>query len=111
MTTFSLMILQFFSKSNRVQAVDEIDKLCKFQDNLTSNAYYVYTKFEFSTEIGYFTLADCPICFKFNRVEAIDEMDTICKFHGNPTINVDFIMYTRKTNGRLKPHDISSAGF
>ena len=40
MATFPLLILVgfFFFKINRAQAVDDIDKLCKFHENLTTNA-------------------------------------------------------------------------
>ena len=36
MATFPFLIVHFFSKINMVQAVDDIDKLCKFQENLTT---------------------------------------------------------------------------
>ena len=35
---FSLTDCLIFFKMNRVQAVDDIDKLCKFHKNLTSDA-------------------------------------------------------------------------
>ena len=37
MATFPLLIVQVFFKIVRVQAVDDIDKLCKFHENLTKN--------------------------------------------------------------------------
>ena len=41
MATLPLLIVQFFFfffKINRLQAVDDIDKLCKFHKNLTTDA-------------------------------------------------------------------------
>ena len=35
---FSLNDCPIFFKINRIQAVDDIDKLCKFYENLTTNA-------------------------------------------------------------------------
>ena len=45
MATFSLLIVRFFFKINRVQAVNDRDKKCKFHENLTTNAdFYDYTR-------------------------------------------------------------------
>ena len=62
MATFSLLIVRFF-KINRVKAVDDIDKLCKFHKNLTTDADLSCKKCKFSTENGYFSLTDCLIFF------------------------------------------------
>ena len=35
--TFPLLIVRFFFKINRVQAVHDTDELCKFHENLTTN--------------------------------------------------------------------------
>ena len=40
----SLTDSQTFFKINRVQAVDDIDRLCKFHKNLTSDADFVNLK-------------------------------------------------------------------
>ena len=90
MATFPILIVQFFFyKINRVQAVDEIDKLCKFHKILTTN--------------GYFSLTDCLIFFfKICRVQAVDDIDILCKFHENLTTNAHCITYTRNANFQLK---------
>ena len=45
MATFPLLIVRFFFKIDRVRAVDDIDKLCKFHKNLTTNADFIaYTR-------------------------------------------------------------------
>ena len=41
MASFSLLTGRLFSKIDRVEAVDDIDKLCKFHENLTTNADYI----------------------------------------------------------------------
>ena len=51
-------IFFFFSKSKGFKLLMVLDKLCKFNENLTT------------------------------PVEAIDEKDKLCKFHENPTKNV-----------------------
>ena len=38
---FPLLIVQIFSKINRVDAIDEIDKLCKFHKNKTKNVDFI----------------------------------------------------------------------
>ena len=37
MATFPLLISQILFKINTVEAVDDIDKLCNFHENLTTN--------------------------------------------------------------------------
>ena len=41
MATVPLLIFQFLFKINRVKAIDEIDKLCKFHENPTENVDFI----------------------------------------------------------------------
>ena len=74
--------------------VDDTDKLCKFHENMTTNAERIVqmTNANFQLRMVTFPLLIVRIFFfKINRVEAIDEMGKLCKFHVNPTKNVDLI--------------------
>ena len=45
MATFPILIVPFFLKIDKVEAIDEIDKLCKFHENPTKNVDFVaYTR-------------------------------------------------------------------
>ena len=100
MATFPLPFVGFFFKINRRQAIHDMDKLCKFHKNVTTNAdFNVYTKnancqFKMAT----FPLVIVWFIFKIDKVQSIDESNKLCKFHENLTKNVDFIALTRKTN-------------
>ena len=39
---FPYWLFIFFPKFDRVQAVDDIDKLCKFHENLTTNGDFLH---------------------------------------------------------------------
>ena len=41
MASFPTIIVQFFFKNNRVEAIDEIDKLCKFHENPNKNTDFI----------------------------------------------------------------------
>ena len=38
---FPYWLSDFFIKINRIQAIDEMDKLCKFHENLTKNVHFI----------------------------------------------------------------------
>ena len=75
------------------EAIDEMDKLCKFHKNLTKNVdLIVQTRLaSFQLKMAIFSNTDCPIFLKINRVEGNDKMDKLCRFHKNPTKIVDLI--------------------
>ena len=75
------------------EAIDEMDKLCKFHENPTKIVDLIAQQrnANFQLTMVTFLLLIVRSFFKINRVEAIDEMDKMCKFYKNQTKNADFI--------------------
>ena len=67
---------------NRVQAVEDIDKLCKFHENVIMNADSIKStrNVNLSLKMGTFPILIFHIFLKIKRVEAIVKMDKLCKF-------------------------------
>ena len=89
-----ILICRFFLfKFSRVQAVDDIDILCKFLENSQNPDCIVYTRNKsFQLKIATFPLLIVQFLFKINRVQAVEDIDKLCRFHKNLTKNVDFIL-------------------
>ena len=79
---------------NRVEAIDKIDKLCKFRYNQTKNVDFIAETRNANFQLKMATFPIPIVRFsvlKINRIEDIDKMYKLCKFHKNPTKNVDFM--------------------